>query len=131
MVHQPTAGSSKGKDRAGSLASDIAHFSINDSLAVLSPALPRVPSTRDLSDETHQDLDAAVLKGFKSDVKFNQEPDLASLLVNIVVNDRRLSSIPLEEAEELLEREPALTTMLQKAWSDRSFKEVRRLRTFL
>lgn len=52
--------------------------------AVLSPTLPRVPSAlRDLrvSGEMHQDVNAAVLKPFILNVEFDQEPDLASVLI--------------------------------------------------
>jgi hypothetical protein len=119
------------------LASDVAHLSINEpSTSTLprptsTPALARIPSARDLSDDRHQALDAAILRGFQLNVQFNQQPHLAFLLSVIVNNDDRLGHLSQEEAEGLLEREPSLATVLEQAWNGQSFKEVRRLRRLL
>jgi hypothetical protein len=119
------------------LASDVAHLLINEPSTstlprpISTPALARIPSARDLSDDRHQALDAAILRGFQLNVQFNQQPHLAFLLSVIVNNDDRLGHLSQEEAEGLLEREPSLATVLEQAWNDQSYKEVRRLRRLL
>src|SRR5882762_2941949 len=105
-----------------SIAGGISRLSISES-----PAMARIPQARDLDDEGHQALDKTILKIFNLHVKFNQEPDWVSLLLVIVNNDTRLSTLSAEGANELLKRESSLMAVLQKGWIDRSFREVRRL----
>ena len=94
------------------LASDVAHLSINEPATstlprpTSTPALARIPSARDLSDDRHQALDETILRAFQLNVQFNQQPHLAFLLSVIVNNDDRLGNLSQEEAEGLLEREP-------------------------
>jgi hypothetical protein len=105
-----------------SLAGGVSRLSISES-----PALVRIPQTRDLDDKGHQALDKSILEALGLYIELNREPNWAFLLSSIVNNDARLSTLSVERAEELLKRESFLMGVLQKGWIDRSFKEVRRL----
>src|ERR1700736_3113972 len=98
------------------LASGVSRLSISESsLTSTTPAMAQIPPSRDLDDESRQALDKSVLKGFELYIEFNREPDWATLLSNIVLNDMRLSSkISREEADELLKRESSLMAVLRK-----------------
>jgi len=70
-------------------------------------------------------------KHFSAFRKYNEEPDLPALLIFITtVGDDRLVTLTEEKAEELLTRQPAINTVLKKAWKEASFKEVRQLGAF-
>jgi hypothetical protein len=110
------------------LTGGVSRLSISESsLTSSTPAMARIPPSRDLDDKGHQVLDKSVLKGFELHIELNREPDWATLLSNIVNNDMRLSRISREEADELLKRDSSLMAVLRKGWIDHSFGEVRRL----
>ena len=81
----------------------------------------------DLNDKDHQALDEIVVKSFQVNYKYKEDPDWPTLLFFIVNQDKRLSSISWEGVKGLLQRESFLMGVLQKGWSDCSFREVRRL----
>jgi hypothetical protein len=110
--------SSKGKQTAiQSSASDISRLLIDRSST----------STRDLSDEEHQALDKEVLGSLQAFIQHGWTPNLDTLLFHVVNNDKRLKRLSATETKILLERESSLTPLLQKAWDDCSFKEIRLL----
>jgi hypothetical protein len=94
-------------------------------------ALIRISRERDLfTDDDHKPLDAAIMKAFSSARRHNEQPDLSALLFTITAGDKRLVTLPSDEAEELLTRQSSINAVLQKAWTDGSFKEVRQLGAF-
>ena len=119
-----------------SLSEDFAHLSVGD----LSPlpifqdttlSLARVSRERDrFIDNDHRPLDAKLMKHFSTFRKINEEPDLPALLSCTTVRDKRLVTLTEEEAEELLTRQPSISAILQRAWKEASFKEVRQLGVF-
>jgi hypothetical protein len=95
------------------------------------PALNRISLQRDVfTDDDHKTLDAKILNVFSAFRKFNEEPHLPSLLVNITAADKRLVALDPDEAEELLDRGPSIARMLRNGWQTGSFKEVRQLGAF-
>jgi len=115
------------------LSKDLSRLSVGDlhtSTEAISPytipTLTRVSSERDVSID-HRVLDAMILKAFSAFRKFNEEPDWPTLLSIITLGDKRLVTLTGDEAEELLTRQPSVTVVLQKAWEEASFKEVRQL----
>jgi hypothetical protein len=90
--------------------------------------LTRVPPELDCYTEyENNQLDAKLTKVFSAFRMVNLDPDLPSLLSIITFGDERLVTLSVEEAEDLLTRQPSITRVLQKAWKINSFKEVRRL----
>jgi hypothetical protein len=90
--------------------------------------LTRVSSERDLfTDDDHMPLDAELMKTFSAFRKLNEEPDLPALLSLITLGDKRLITLPPGEAEDLLTRQTSINMVLQTAWKEASFKEVRQL----
>jgi hypothetical protein len=126
-------------DPTSSLSEDFAHLSVGDLNSSHdgifrddTSTLPRVSRDRDrFIDEDHKPLDANLMKAFSAFRRHNEEPDLPSLLCNITVGDKRLDPLSPNEAEELLRRQWSIKAILQKAWKDGSFKEVRRLGAFI
>jgi hypothetical protein len=95
------------------------------------PTLTRVSRERDLfTDGDHSPLDAELMKAFSAFRRHNEEPDLSTLLSHITLSDKRLVTLPPGDAEELLKRQPSINAILQRAWKDASFKEVRQLGAF-
>jgi hypothetical protein len=95
------------------------------------PSLTRVARERDrFIDEDHKPLDAEIMETFSAFRTFNQEPGLPALLFVIISGDERLVSLSQRETRELLTRQPSITMVLQKAWTEASFKEVRQLGAF-
>ena len=104
---------------------DFTHLSVRDLNA---PSLARVSRERDLfTNDDHKPLDAELMETFSLYRRLDEEPNLDSLLVNITVGDDRLVSLTPSKAKDLLKRQPSLNAVLQKAWKEASFKEVRQL----
>ena len=51
-------------------------------------------------------------------------------VLSTIANDERLVSLTISGAKEQLERQPSINVVLQKAWEESSFKEVRQLGMF-
>jgi hypothetical protein len=96
-------------------------------------ALRRISVDRDsLSDEDHKRLDEKVMnKAFRLTRNQNDTPDWHELLSKITLVDTRLVNLELVTAARLLESNPAIVGILQKAWDGDAFKEVRELGVFL
>jgi len=126
-------------DPTSSLSDDFTHLSVGDLnpphqpiFRDTTPSLTRVSRERDrFIDDDHKPLDTTVMKLFSAFRKFNEEPDLPALLFITTVGDDRLVTLTEEKAEELLTRQPSINTVLQKAWKEASFKEVRQLGAFM
>jgi len=110
-------------DPTNSLSEDFADLSVRDQNE------PTVVSTeRDRSTEDdHKSLDAELMTGFSLYRKFNQEPDWPTLLSSIALGDKQLVTLTRRDAEGLLTSQPSINRVLQKAWENGSFKEVRQL----
>ncbi|KAF8240148.1 hypothetical protein L208DRAFT_852307 [Tricholoma matsutake] len=67
------------------------------------------------------------MKTIRANRMLNLEPDLASLLNFVILGDKKLLTLLPDEAEDLLTRQPSINAVLQKAWKEGSFKEVRQL----
>jgi hypothetical protein len=124
-------------DPTGSLSKGFSALSVGDQNTPhddkdTTPSLTRVSPKRDLfTDEDHNNLDAHVMETFSLNRKYNEEPPWHTLLTNITVADKRLVTLTPEEAKELLDSHPSVGLVLQKAWRDNNFKEVRQLGEFL
>ena len=126
-------------DPTSSLSEDFAHLSVGDLnpphqpiFRDTTPSLTQVSRERDrFVDDDHKPLDAKLMKHFSAFRRHNEEPDLPALLSSTTVGDDRLVILTEEKAEELLTRQPAINTVLKKAWKDASFKEVRQLGAFV
>jgi len=100
--------------------------------------IPRYFSTADSSitrarcliDDDHKIYDAKIMNTFSLYRKHNEEPDLPSLLSHTTLGDKRLVTLTPDEADELLTGESSIKIVLQRAWKDGSFKEVRQLGVF-
>jgi hypothetical protein len=133
-----TANLSATMDPTSSLSEDFAHLSVGDlnppreaTFRDATPPVTRVSRERDhFIDDDHKPLDAKLMKTFSAFRELNREPDLPALLCNITLGDNRLITLKEEEAEELLTRQPSISAILQKAWKEASFKEVRQLGAF-
>ena len=91
--------------------------------------LPLVSPERDTrTDDNHKALDATILKAFHVYRQLNTaEPDSPSLFFNISNADKSLKSLTPEEAEDLLQSQPLIKTVLKNAWRKGAFKDVRQL----
>ena len=114
-----------------SISNDFLHLSVGDLHASsTTSALERISPQRDVfTDDDHITLDAKIMKAFSAFRKHNEEPDLPALL-SYITGDKRLTTISPDEAEDLLEREPSIVTILRSGWQAGSFKEVRQLGVF-
>ena len=100
-------------------------------LSVGTPALTRVSPERDrFIDSDHKPLDAKLMKHFRLFRQLNEDPDLPELLSILTLGDKRLVTRTEEDAEELLTSNPSIKPLLQKAWKEASFKELRKLSEF-
>jgi hypothetical protein len=125
-------------DPTSSLSEDLAHLSVGDlnppreaTFRDATPSVTWVSRERDrFIDDDHKPLDAKLMKHFRLFREFNREPDLPALLSITTLGDKRLVTLTEEEAEELLTRQPSISAILQKAWKEASFKEVRQLGAF-
>ena len=70
------------------------------------------------------------MKTFSAFRRLNEEPELRALLSNITLGDKRLVTLTGAEAQELLTSQPSINLVLQKAWKEASFKELRKLSEF-
>ncbi|KAF8218993.1 hypothetical protein L208DRAFT_1523899 [Tricholoma matsutake] len=122
-------------DPTSSLSEGFSHLSVGN-LNTLHEAifrdanqtLTQVSCERNLwTDDDHKALNAVIMKTFSTNRMLNLEPNLASLLSNITVGDKRLMTLLSDKAEDLLKRQPSINAVLQKAWKDGSFKEVQQL----
>ncbi|KAF8226374.1 hypothetical protein L208DRAFT_1407107 [Tricholoma matsutake] len=122
-------------DPTSSLSEGFSHLAVGDLKtpreAIVRDAnrtLTQVSRERDLwTEDDHKALDAVIMKTFSANRKINEEPDLASLLSNITGGDKRLIYLRPDEAEDLLTRQSSINAVLQKAWKDGLFKEIRKL----
>ena len=121
-------------DPTGSLSEGFAYLSVGDQSPlsnVPDPVLTQVSCDRDLlTDNDHISLDAKVEKTLSAFRRVQEVPDLSLLLSYIAHGDKRLVSLAPDEAEELLASQPSICAVLQKAWKEASFKEVRQLGEF-
>jgi hypothetical protein len=124
-------------DPTGSLSKGFSALSVGDQNTPhddkdTTPSLTRVSPKRDLfTDEDHNKLDAYVIKTFSLNRRYNEQPPLDALLTYITVEDKRLVTLTSEDAQELLDSHPSVGVVLQKAWRENNFKEVRQLGEFL
>ncbi|KIM73021.1 hypothetical protein PILCRDRAFT_734751 [Piloderma croceum F 1598] len=114
-----------------SISNDFSHLSVGDLHASSEPSttavLARISVKRDdFTDEDHRPLDAKIMSAFSAFRKLNEEPDLSELLSRITT-DKRLTWLKPDEAEELLDREPSIASVLRNGWQAGSFKAVRQL----
>lgn len=119
-------------DPTQTLPEGFARLSVNPQHEAISqdttPSLNRVAPERDrFTDEDHKPPDAEIMETFSAFRKINEEPGLPALLSVITNVDERLVSLSPRETGGLLTRQPSITTVLQKAWKEASFKEVRQL----
>ena len=117
-----------------SISNDFSHLSVGDlqtsSEPSTTPALEKISLERDVfTDDDHRPLDAKIVNAFSAFRKLNEEPDLSELLSRITM-DKRLTTLTTDEAEELLNREPSIASILRNGWQVGSFKEVRQLGVF-
>ncbi|SRR6266508_1534328 len=125
-------------DPTKSLSEGFAHLSVGDLNPLheaisrgTTPSLTRVARERDrFIDEDHKPLDAEIMETFSAFRRLNEEPGLPALLSFITIGDERLVSLSPRETGELLTRQPSITMVLQKAWKEASFKDVRQLGAF-
>jgi hypothetical protein len=122
-------------DPTSSLAEDLSHLSVGDENvppeADTSPQLTRVSRERDVFiDDGHKIYDAKIMNTFSLYRKHDEEPDLPALLSHTTLGNKRLVTHTPDEAEELLTREPSIKMVLQRAWKEGSFREVRQLGVF-
>ena len=124
-------------DPTGSLSEGFAYLSVGDQSppnvpVFQDPVLTQVSCDRDhLIDSDHILLDANLMQVFSPFRTIKQVPDFRPLLSNITLGDKRLVTLAPHEAEELLTSHPSIRAVLQKAWQEGSFKEVRQLGEFL
>ena len=83
----------------------------------------------DYTDGDYKSLDDKIINSLRRMQGFDQEPDLC-LLLTLICLERRLITLTLDNASELLEREPSMEGILRKGWRAGSFKEVRQLGMF-
>ena len=94
------------------------------------PASRRVSPVHDVfTDDEHRLLNAKIKKCFSAFRKWNEEPDLSSLLSQIIM-DKRLTTLTTDEAEEMINQQPFFEVILRSVWHARLFKEVRQLGAF-
>jgi hypothetical protein len=116
-------------DPTSSLYEDFADLSVHDQ-SKNPPHDSRVSDERDrFTDIDHNLLDELVLRIFSSDRQFNKDPDWPGLL-SVITLDERLVTLTPQESQKVLTREPVILVVLQNAWKEASFKEVRRLSEF-
>ena len=121
-----------------SLSEGFAHLSVGDLNPPhelvsrdTTPSLTRVARERDrFIDEDHKPLDVEIMETFSTFRRFNEEPGLHALLSYITIGDERLISLSPRKAGELLMHQPSINMVLQKAWKEASFREVRQLGAF-
>jgi hypothetical protein len=119
-----------------SISNDFLQLSVRDlhtsSEPPATPALKRISLERDVfTDEDHKPLDAKILNAFNVFWKHNEEPHLPLLLSTITGDDKRLSTLMTDKAEELLTRKASIAKSLRNAWQTGSFKELRQLGGFM
>jgi hypothetical protein len=115
-------------DQTNSLSKSFSHLSVGDQDT---PSLTRVSCERDhFTDSDHNLLDAKLMRHFSAFQRFNEVPELPALLSILTLGDKRLVTFAEEEAEELLTKQPSINPVLQKAWKNSSFKEIRQLSEF-
>jgi len=124
-------------DPTSSLTEELSHLSVKDGNAHeaafldTSPQLTQVSRERDVFiDYDHKIYDAEIMNTFSLYRKHDEEPDLPALLSHTTLGDKRLVTLTPGEAGELLTREPSIKMVLQRAWIEGSFKEIRQLGMF-
>jgi hypothetical protein len=125
-------------DPTSCLTEDLSHLSVGDGNTPHEAAFPdtfsqltRVSRERDVFiDDDHKIYDGKIMNTFNLHRKHNEEPDLPALLSITTLGDKRLLNLTPDEADELLTREPSIKMVLQRAWQEGSFREVRQLGVF-
>jgi hypothetical protein len=115
-----------------SISNDISHLSLSDPQApddsTTTPTLKRVPLGHDsdvFTDDDHKRLDADIMNAFRLFQIHGEEPDWFEILSRITqCTSKKLTP---DDAKNLLRREPAIETVLRKAWAAKTFKQVRQL----
>jgi hypothetical protein len=91
-----------------------------------------ISSDRDtLTDDEHKDLDDATMNSFRIYREINKEPSWPDLLFNITGQDERLARLSSKKAMRFLDDNPRILQILKSAWTEGTFKEVRKLGAFL
>jgi hypothetical protein len=116
------------------MSNNFSHLSVGDlhapSEPSTTPALERISMEHDVfTNDDHRPLDTKIVNTFSTFRKLNEELDLSKLLSPITM-DKRITWLKIEEAEELLDREPSMARLLRNGWQAGSFKEVRQLGVF-
>ena len=118
-------------DPTSSLSKNFADLSVHDQSKNPLDELSRVSDEHDrFTDKDHELLDAPIQELFGIYRTSNVNPGWPGLLVFITAGDKRLLPLTPQEAAELLTREPSIGVVLQNAWKEASFKEVRLLSEF-
>jgi hypothetical protein len=125
-------------DPTSSLTEDLSHLSVRDGNAPHEVAFPdtspqptRVSRERDVFiDDDHKIYDAKIMNTFSSHRKHDKQPDLPALLSLTTLGDKRLVTLTPDEADELLTREPSIKILLQRAWKEGLFRQIRQLGVF-
>jgi hypothetical protein len=108
------------------------HHNLSDSNVLqdssASPPLLCVSVDRDKhTDDNHKALDDAIINAFNGIA----QPFWPAILSHITLVDKRLVVLTPDAAEGLLASTPAIEDMLQKAWDEGTFKDIRKLGAFL
>jgi hypothetical protein len=116
-----------------SISNDFSHLSFGDlhasSEPTTTPALKRISPERDTFTDDDHSFDEEILNAFSAFRRINEQPDLPLLLSNITT-DKRLTTLTIDEAKKLINREPSMAGLLRNGWQVGSFKEVRQLGVF-
>jgi len=89
----------------------------NQDMSIGNINLPHIPLECDtLTDDDHKALDTKILEIFSLNRKHNNEPKLPALLSNIANEDKRMKTLTMDKAEELLSHEPSIKMVLKNAW---------------
>lgn len=93
-------------------------------------ALPLVSlKCDDLTDADCKSLDDKIIKQLSRIPVFDRELDLPVIL-SLISTERRFVTLTVNQAEEVLKREPLIAEILMSGWQAGSFKDVRRLGAF-
>jgi hypothetical protein len=118
-----------------SISNDFSHLSVGDPHAssepttTPAPALNRISLERDTFTDDDHNFDEEILNAFSAFRRINEQPDLPLLLSNITT-DKRLTTLTIDEAKKLINREPSMAGLLRNGWQVGSFKDVRQLGVF-
>jgi hypothetical protein len=117
-----------------SISNDFSHLSVGDLYTSSDPTTPpelnRISLERDtFTDVDHNLLNEQIMDVFNIFRRYNEEPR-SPLLLSHINMDKRPTALTIDEAEQLLDREPSIAGLLRNGWQAGSFKEVRQLGVF-